>query len=71
MIRNFIVGAALAALGAVILLRGINYKTTHNVVKIGDMHMTDTDSHGVPPWVGIATGVSGLLIIAMGAKKRK
>jgi drug/metabolite transporter (DMT)-like permease len=70
-IRNFIVGAALAALGAVILLRGINYQTTHDVVKIGDVHMTDTDAHGVPPWVGIATGVSGLLIIAMGAKKRK
>ncbi len=52
MIRNFIVGAALAALGAVILLRGINYKTTHDVVKIGDMHMTDTDRTACRPGWG-------------------
>jgi drug/metabolite transporter (DMT)-like permease len=68
---SFIFGAILIAIGAVVLLRGINYNTTHDAVRIGDMHISDTESHGVPQWVGIVAVVGGLAMVGAGATRRK
>ncbi len=37
-------------LGAVITFRGMSYKTTKEVAKVGDVAITDTDKHGIPHW---------------------
>jgi len=67
---SIIAGIILAVLGGIILVRGMNYRTTHDVVRVGDMHITDTDSKGVPQWVGIAGVVAGVVLVGAGASKR-
>jgi hypothetical protein len=66
-----IAGIILLVLGALVLVRGMSYAETHDVVKVGDMHITDTDSHGIPQWLGIAGVVGGVVLIGAGALKKK
>jgi hypothetical protein len=65
-----IVGVLLILLGGIILVRGLTYKTTEQVAKVGDVAITDTDKHGVPQWVGIAALAGGVVIVAAGATKK-
>jgi uncharacterized membrane protein len=67
---SIIAGIIVLALGAVILFRGLTYTETHDAVKIGDVHITDTDRHGVPQWVGIAGVVGGVVLIGAGMTKK-
>ena len=67
---SLILGVILVLLGGYILVRGTAILTTHDVVKLGDLHVTDTDSHPVPPWVGGAIAVAGAVLIVAGARKR-
>jgi hypothetical protein len=65
-----IAGVVLILLGGIILVRGMTYKTTKEVAKVGDVAITDTDKHGVPQWVGIAAVAGGVIIVAAGASKK-
>jgi hypothetical protein len=67
---SIIAGTIIAAAGAIILLRGLSYQSTHEVMHVGDVKVTDTDSHRIPQWVGIAAVVAGLGVIGAGASKR-
>lgn len=67
---SMIVGVILILLGGIILVRGLTYKTTEQVAKVGDVAITDTDKHGVPQWVGIAALAGGVVIVAAGATKK-
>lgn len=67
---TMIVGVLLILLGGIILVRGLTYKTTEQVAKVGDVAITDTDKHGVPQWVGIAALAGGVVIVAAGATKK-
>lgn len=67
---SIIAGIIALALGAVVLFRGMSYTETHDAVKIGDMHITDTERHGVPQWVGIAGVVGGVVLIGAGMTKK-
>lgn len=67
---TMIVGVILILLGGIILVRGLTYKTTEQVAKVGDVAITDTDKHGVPQWVGIAALAGGVVIVAAGATKK-
>jgi hypothetical protein len=67
---SVIAGIIIAALGAVLLFRGMSYNTSHDVVRVGDVHVTDTDRHGIPQWVGIVAVVGGVVLIGAGAMKR-
>jgi uncharacterized membrane protein len=67
---SIIFGLVLLALGAVITFRGMSYKTTDEVARVGDLKVTDTDKHGIPQWVGIAGIVGGVILIGAGATKK-
>jgi drug/metabolite transporter (DMT)-like permease len=69
--RSFLIaGILLVAIGAVILLRGISFQSTHDVVKVGDVHVTSTESQGIPQWAGIACVVGGVLLVGAGVMKK-
>ena len=67
---SIIAGIVIVAIGALILLRGMSYQSTHEVMHVGDVQVTDTDSRRIPQWVGIAAVVVGLGVIGAGAKNR-
>ena len=66
-----IVGVLIAALGAFVLLRGLSYKTTDNVVKIGDLKVTAEEQHAVPAWAGAAAIAGGLVLVGAGMRTRR
>ena len=66
---SVIAGIVLVVLGAFVLIRGGSYFETHDVVKVGDIHVTDTDRHPIPIVVGAIVGAAGLVLIASGARK--
>ena len=61
-----IAGTVLLLLGAVVLFRGIDFKSRDSVLKIGDLNVTAEKSHDVPPWVGIVALVGGVVMIGSG-----
>ena len=67
---SIIAGIVLVVLGGIVLLRGMNYQTTHEVARVGDLHVTDTDSTRIPQWAGIAAVVIGIGLVGAGATKR-
>lgn len=66
---SLIFGLILLVLGGYMLVRGTRFIETHDVAKIGDVHVTDTDSHPVPAWVGGAIAVAGAVLVVGGARK--
>ena len=67
---SIIAGALLIAVGAVVLLRGMNVSSTHDVMRVGDVRVTDTDSTRIPSWLGVVGLVAGVAIVGAGVAKR-
>lgn len=63
-------GLLLLGLGAFVLVRGANFTTRENVVKLGDVQLTAKEKQVVPPWAGGIAVAAGVLLLAAGAKKR-
>jgi hypothetical protein len=68
---SLITGIILTVLGAIVLVRGLSYQTTHDVVKVGDVAVTDSETHNMPRWLGIAGVVGGLVLIGAGVTRRR
>ena len=68
-----LLGIALVVLGVLALVyQGFSYTRTKNVLDIGPIHATaDTHEHvPLPPIVGGIALLSGVILIAMGAKQK-
>jgi hypothetical protein len=65
-----IVGALIIGLGAFVLLRGANFTSRRDVLKVGDVKITADQQQSVPPWAGAAAIVAGVAIIVAGARRR-
>jgi hypothetical protein len=66
-----IVGIVLAGLGAVILLKGLSYRSRDNVISVGDLHASVSEQHAIPAWVGGAVIAAGVVLILTGAGGRR
>ena len=66
-----IVGIILLLLGAVVLFRGIDFKSRESVLKIGDLNVTANESHDVPAWAGIVAVVGGVVLIGAGMSGKR
>ena len=66
-----IVGIVLAVLGAVILLRGLSYRSRDNVISVGDLHASVSERHAIPAWVGGAAIAAGVVLILTGVGGRR
>ena len=65
-----IAGIVLLCLGAFVVLRGMSFTSRRNVLDIGDLTITADEQRSVPPWVGGAAVVVGVVLIVAGARKR-
>ena len=66
-----IAGIVLAGLGAYVLVKGLSYTSQSNVLKVGDVQVTAEERRMMPPWVGGAGIVGGLLMIGAGVRRRR
>ena len=65
-----LIGIVLLALGAFIIFRGASYKSRDQVLKVGDLKASVEEKHAVPTWVGGASIVAGVVLIAAGMRRR-
>jgi hypothetical protein len=66
-----IAGLVVAALGAVVLVRGLSYPSHRSVMRIGDLQATVQQDRAVPQWAGIAAVAAGALLIGASLRSRK
>jgi hypothetical protein len=65
-----IIGGLIILLGAFVLLRGANFTSRRDVLKVGDVKITADEQQTVPPWAGAAAIVAGVAIIVAGSRRR-
>jgi len=63
-------GLLLIGAGGAIGLQLISYPTEHEIVKIGTMSASLTRERPIPLWLGGVTALTGLIIVALGARYR-
>ena len=68
---QMVVGILLAALGAVIVLRGLNYGSQHSVIRVGDFRASVEAQRAIPTWVGGVAIVGGVLLVGAGLRRRR
>ena len=66
-----VAGVALAVLGAFVLLKGLTYPTQRSVLKVGDLKVSAEETRSIPPWVGGAALVGGVLLLGAGTLSKK
>ncbi|MCC6819395.1 MAG: DUF3185 domain-containing protein [Verrucomicrobia subdivision 3 bacterium] len=65
-----IVAVILVALGIVVLAySGITFKTPGKPVEFLGLHIETTDSHFIPPVVGVLALVGGILLLVINPKR--
>jgi drug/metabolite transporter (DMT)-like permease len=68
---QMIAGIVLVGLGAFILLRGLNYGSQHNMMRVGDFQASVETQRAVPTWVGGVAIVGGLLLVGASVGRRR
>jgi hypothetical protein len=66
-----LVGVVLLVLGAFVLLRGVDFTSKREVLKVGDLKATVDERRTVPTWVGALALVAGLGLVVAGVSKRR
>jgi hypothetical protein len=66
-----IAGIVLAALGAFVLIKGLNYTREESVFKLGGVEATVKQRQAVPQWIGgVALGAGAVMIVVGLMRKR-
>jgi hypothetical protein len=64
-----ILGAILILGGLFVLIKSPSYSSDKSLLKIGDVEAKVSQEHAIPPWVGGAGVVAGVILIVVGARK--
>ena len=67
---RILVGALLVLGGGFILARGLHYTTRKDVVDLGGVRVSAEEQTAVPPWVGGAIALAGLVLVFAGGSRR-
>jgi drug/metabolite transporter (DMT)-like permease len=67
---QLIAGILLVALGAFIVLRGLNYGSQRSVLRVGEFQTSVEEQRAIPSWLGVVAIVGGMLLVGAGARKR-
>lgn len=63
-------GIVLIALGAFLLVRGGTFTTQRSVVEVGDLKISADERRTIPPLVGGALAIAGVVMVVAGARKK-
>ncbi|MDP9008154.1 MAG: hypothetical protein M3N91_05515 [Pseudomonadota bacterium] len=64
-----ILGAILILGGLFVLLKSPSYSSEKSLLKIGDVEAKVSQEHAIPPWIGGAGILGGVILIVVGARK--
>jgi hypothetical protein len=65
-----IAGLLLLILGGFLLLRGLNFNSRKNVLKVGDFQASIEERREVPAWAGALAAAGGLVLLVAGSRRR-
>jgi hypothetical protein len=65
-----LVGLLIAAVGGVVVFRGLTYTKDKSVLEVGGLKASIEEKRTVPTWVGIVALVGGLGLAVAGAGRR-
>ncbi len=65
-----LVGLLIAAVGGVVVFRGLTYTKDKSVLEVGGLKASVEEKRTVPTWVGIVALVGGLGLVVAGAGKK-
>lgn len=68
--QRSIVGIVVLAIGVIMLLVGGGFTSQHEVLRVGDVSVKATEHRTIPPWVGGAVMVAGVVLLVTGMGKR-
>jgi hypothetical protein len=63
-------GIILIGLGAFVLLKGANINSRKDVLTVGDVKITASESQSVPPWAAGIAVAAGIVLLVAGARQR-
>ncbi|HEV8600052.1 MAG TPA: hypothetical protein VGQ69_11875 [Gemmatimonadales bacterium] len=63
-------GLVIALIGAVILFRGLSYKSDEAVLRVGDLKASVEARRRIPTWVGAVALVGGVVLLVNGTRRR-
>src|SRR5512135_2690991 len=63
-------GIVVAALGALVLTRGISYPAHRSTMRVGDLQASVQEERAVPGWLGVVAVAGGALMIGAGLRRR-
>lgn len=65
-----LIGIILIVIGAIVVFRGMSYKSRDEVLRVGDLKASVEERHPVPTWAGGVALVAGIVLLAGGMKRR-
>ena len=65
-----LIGAVMILVGGVILARGLSYTKRSDVINLGAVRVSTDEKKAIPPWIGGALAVAGLVVIFTGGGRR-
>jgi hypothetical protein len=66
-----VAGVVVAALGALVLTKGISYPMHRSAMRVGGFEASVQEERAIPRWVGIVAVAGGALMIGAGLRGRK
>jgi drug/metabolite transporter (DMT)-like permease len=65
-----LIGVVLIAVGIFLLVRGWSYTSEQGTLQIGEFKAMVEEKRTLPPWVGGAAIVAGVLLLTAGRRRR-
>jgi hypothetical protein len=65
-----IAGVALVAVGLLVAVRGVSYRTDRSVLRVGELEAMIQEERAIPPWAGAAAAIAGVLLILTDRRRR-
>jgi uncharacterized membrane protein len=65
-----LIGIILIVIGAIVVFRGMSYKSRDEVLKVGDIKASVEQKRAVPTWAGGVAIIAGVVLLAAGMKRR-
>jgi uncharacterized membrane protein (DUF441 family) len=65
-----LIGIVLIIIGAVVVFRGMSYKSRDEVFRVGDVKATVEEKRAVPTWAGGVAIAAGIVLLVGGMKRR-
>jgi uncharacterized membrane protein len=65
-----LIGIILIVIGAIVVFRGMSYKSRDEVLRVGDVKATVEEKRAVPTWAGGVAIAAGIVLLVGGMKRR-